>query len=103
MTVPPYDPIVLGLACPTLIPAKGNPAMIISDVNGVNVSAIMFDAGTAASPSLLEVGTTTNFMDNAADPICLYYICSRVGGEFSGKTTNCVTINANNVLADNLW
>jgi len=26
-----------------------------------------------------------------------------VGGEFVGTTTNCVTINANNVIGDNLW
>jgi hypothetical protein len=97
------DTIVMGLGYPTLIPANGNPAMVISDVDGVNVSGIMFDAGTIASPSLLEVGAITSSLDHSQDPICLYDICSRVGGEFSGKTTNCVTINANNVIGDNLW
>ncbi len=97
------DTIVMGLGYPTLIPANGNPAMVVSDVDGVKVSGIMFDAGPTASPSLLEVGTMTSSFDHSQDPICLYDICSRVGGEFSGKTTNCVTINANNIIGDNLW
>jgi hypothetical protein len=97
------DTIVLGLGFPTLMPTNGNPAMVISDVDGVKVSDIIFDAGTTASPSLLEVGMATNSVDHSADPICLYDICSRVGGEFVGTTTSCVTINANNVMGDNLW
>lgn len=97
------DTIVMGLGFPTLVPTNRNPAMVISDVDGVKVSDIIFDAGTTASPSLLEVGTATSSVNHSADPICLYDICSRVGGEFAGTTTNCVTINANNVIGDNLW
>src|SRR5271170_7798815 len=97
------DTIVMGLGFPTLIPTNGNPTLVISDVDGVKVSDIIFDAGTTASPSLLEVGTTNSSVEHSADPICLYDICSRVGGEFVGTTTNCVTINANNVIGDNLW
>jgi hypothetical protein len=97
------DTIVLGLGFPTLIPTNGNPAMVISDVDGVKVAGIIFDAGTTASPALLEVGTAISSVDHSADPICLCDICSRVGGEFSGTTTNCVKINANGVIGDNLW
>ena len=97
------DTIVLGLGFPTLVPTNGNPAMVISDVDGIKVSDIIFDAGTTASPSLLLVGSATSSVDHSADPICLYDICSRVGGEFVGTTTNCMTINANNVIGDNLW
>jgi hypothetical protein len=97
------DTIVMGLGYPTLLPSGGFPAMVISDVNGVKVTGIIFDAGTIAAPSLLEVGTATSSMDHSVDPICLYDICSRVGGETVGTTTNCVTINANDVLGDNLW
>jgi hypothetical protein len=95
--------IVLGIGYPTLIPTNGNPAMVISDVDGVKVAGIIFDAGTTVSPSLLSVGTATNSVRHASDPVCLYDICSRVGGEFVGTTTNCVTIYANDVLGDNLW
>jgi len=97
------DTIVLGLGFPTLVPTNRNPAMVISDVDGVKVAGILFDAGTTASPSLLQVGTTTSSVDHSTDPICLYDIFSRVGGEFAGTTTNCMTINANNVIGDNLW
>lgn len=97
------DAIVMGLGYPTLIPTNRNPAMVISDVDGVKVCGIIFDAGTTASPSLLEVGTGVSSVDHSADPVCLYDICSRVGGQFVGTTTNCVTINANNVIGDNLW
>ena len=97
------DTIVMGIGYPTLVPTKGFPSMVISDVDGVKVSGIMFDAGPTASPFLLEVGTAASSLDHSADPVCLYDICSRVGGQFSGTTTNCVTINANNVIGDNLW
>ena len=97
------DTIVLGLGFPTLIPTNRNPAMVISDVDGVKVSSIIFDAGTTASPSLLTVGPTTSSVDHSADPICLYDIFCRVGGQFAGTTTNCMTINANNVIGDNFW
>ena len=97
------DTIVMGIGFPTLIPTNRNPAMVISDVDGVKVAGIIFDAGTTASPSLLSVGTATSFERHLSDPICLYDICSRVGGQFKGTTTNCVTIYANDVLSDNLW
>lgn len=97
------DTVVMGLGYPTLVPTKGFPSMEISDVNGVKVSGIIFDAGTSPSTSLLEVGTATSTMNHSADPICLYDICSRVGGATNGTTTNCVTINANDVIGDNMW
>ena len=97
------DTIVLGLGYPTLLPTNRHPAMVISDVDGVKVAGILFDAGTTASPSLLQVGPAPSSVNHSANPICLYDIFSRVGGQFVGTTTNCVTINANNVIGDNLW
>lgn len=97
------DAIILGLGYPTLVPTNQHPAMVVSDVDGVKIGGIIFDAGSTASSSLLQVGTVTNGVDHSADPICLYDVCSRVGGEFVGTTTNCVTINARDVLVDNIW
>ena len=97
------DTIVLGLGFPTLVPTKGNPALVVANVPGVKVANIIFDAGLPASPTLLEVGTATTSVADPADPICLYDICCRVGGASAGATTNCVTINASHVLGDNLW
>ncbi|HWD20317.1 MAG TPA: hypothetical protein VHB20_13670 [Verrucomicrobiae bacterium] len=103
LTVSRPDAIVLGLGYPTLVPAKGFPAMVIADVDGVKVGGIIFDAGATAAPALLEVGPAKSAVSHASDPICLYDICSRVGGQTKGKTSTCVTINANDVLGDNLW
>jgi hypothetical protein len=97
------DTVILGLGYPTLVPTNGNPSLVIADVDGVKVTGIIFDAGSTASPTLLEVGTATNAVDHSADPICLYDLCSRVGGATPGTTTNCVVINANDVIGDNLW
>ncbi|HSY43503.1 MAG TPA: hypothetical protein VK811_06295, partial [Candidatus Acidoferrum sp.] len=99
------DTVVIGLGYPTLVPSLGLPSMTISDVNGVKVTGIIFDAGTTASPALLEVGTgiQVSTLNHSADPICLYDICSRVGGATPGTTTSCVTINVNDVIGDNFW
>ena len=97
------DTIVMGLGFPTLVAPDGTPAMVVGDVDGVKVSNIIFDAGKQAAPSLLEVGSATSDASHSADPIFLYDICCRVGGQFRGATTNCVTINANDVVGDNLW
>ena len=35
----------------------GTPALVISDVDGVKVAGLIFDAGPVQSPSLLQVGT----------------------------------------------
>ena len=54
-------------------------------------------------PRCWRWGLPASSLDHSADPICLYDIHSRVGGQFAGTTTNCFTINANNVIGDNLW
>jgi hypothetical protein len=97
------DTVVLGLGYPTLVPTGSMPSMVISDVNGVKVTDIIFDAGPIVSPTLLEVGTAASSLNHSADPICLYDICSRVGGATAGTATSCVTINANDVIGDNFW
>ncbi|MEV4118543.1 discoidin domain-containing protein [Micromonospora sp. NPDC049645] len=50
------DTVVLGLGFATLIADNGVTAMNVADVNGVRVAGLLFDAGTARSPSLLQVG-----------------------------------------------
>jgi hypothetical protein len=97
------DTIVLGLGFATLVPDMGTPAMTISDVDGVKVAGLIFDAGTMQSPSLLQVGDAANSVDHSADPTFLYDISMRVGGATSGTTASCLTINANDVVGDNLW
>lgn len=95
--------IVMGLGFTTLIPDAGTPAMVISDVDGVTVAGIMFDAGGVDSPALLQVGEKAGAADHSSNPICLYDVYFRVGGATVGTASACLTINANNVIGDNLW
>jgi autotransporter-associated beta strand protein len=97
------DTIILGLGYATLVPENGTPALTISDVDGVKVAGLLFDAGPALSPTLLQVGTTNSALDHSSDPIFLYDISMRVGGATPGTTGSCLQINANNVVGDNLW
>jgi hypothetical protein len=97
------DTIILGLGYATLVPEAGAPAMVISDVNGVKVAGLLFDAGPVLSPTLLQVGATNSALDHSSDPIFLYDISMRVGGATAGTTESCLQINANDVVGDNLW
>ena len=95
------DTVVLGIGYPTLIPDNGVTAMNISDVDGVKVSGILFDAGTVNSPSLLQVGTKG--ASHAADPIMVQDVFLRVGGADVGKVTDAMVINSNDTILDNIW
>jgi hypothetical protein len=97
------DTVILGLGYPTLIPQTGTPALVVSDVDGVKVAGLLFDAGPVQSTTLLQVGTTNSPVDHSRDPIFLYDISMRVGGAAAGTTLSCVQINANDVVGDNLW
>jgi hypothetical protein len=97
------DTIVLGLGFATLVPDTGTPAMMISDVDGVKVAGLIFDAGVMQSSTLLQVGEAGSSLDHLSDPTFLYDISMRVGGATSGTTASCLMINANDVVGDNLW
>ena len=97
------DTVVLGLGYPTLVPEQGTPAMEVSDVDGVKVGGILFEAGTNQSATLLQVGTPTGSASHAADPLFFYDIFCRVGGAAAGNATNMVTIHCNDVVGDNFW
>jgi hypothetical protein len=95
--------IVMGLGLTTLVPDSGVPIMIVSDVDGVKVAGLIFDAGPTESPTLLQVGEPGAARDHSQDPTSLYDISCRVGGGSAGIATSCLTINSSNVIADNLW
>jgi hypothetical protein len=97
------DTVVLGLGYPTLIPSGDAPAMTVADVAGVKIGGLIFDAGPRRTPTLLQVGDARPGPAHADDPICLYDICARAGGASAGTTDAFVTINANDVIGDNLW
>lgn len=97
------DTVILGLGFPTLIPQTGTPALTLSDVDGVKVAGLLFDAGPVQSPTLLQVGSGASPVRHSTDPIFLYDIFMRVGGAAAGSTLSCLQIDANDVVGDNLW
>lgn len=98
------DTVVFGLGLDTLVASSGRPIMAISDVSGVKLAGIIFDAGPTVSSTLLQVGEPGSANDHASDPTLLYDVFCRVGGSvYHRKTSSCVTINSNNVIGDDLW
>ena len=95
--------IVLGLGYPTLIPDNGAVAMRVSDVDGVEVGGILFEAGAFNSPNLLQIGEPESSASHASNPSFFYDIFCRAGGAAVGKTSCFVTINSNDVVAENFW
>jgi len=97
------DTIVLGLGLPTLVPEHPGPVMIVGDVDGVKVSGLIFDAGSTAAPTLLQVGEDGSTGGHSTNPTHLYDVYCRIGGATVGTATTCLTINSNDVIGDNLW
>jgi len=95
--------VVLGLGYPTLAPERGAAAMVLADVNGIEVGGFLLEAGAVNSPVLLQVGERGDSVSHAADPTFLYDIFCRAGGAKTGMTDSFVRIYSNNVVGDNWW
>jgi hypothetical protein len=95
--------IVLGIGYPTLVPTNGNVAMKVSDVDGVKVAGFLFEGSMQNAPVLLQVGDSGSTVDHSKNPICLYDIFCRVGGQYNGLATCFVKINSNDVILDHTW
>ena len=94
---------IIGLGFPTLVPTHGNTTMSVTDVGGVNISDVMFDAGPVNSPSLLTVGWAGSRISHASDPVSLDDVYFRVGGATAGSVTDAFIDNSNNSLLDDIW
>ena len=98
--------IVMGLGLATLcITEKNNDTAIrISDVDGVNVSSLLFEAGPD-SKSLMEVGATKTTTRHADNPICLADLFFRNKNTYNNnvRVDKTFIINANDVFGDNFW
>ncbi|MDD4971077.1 MAG: coagulation factor 5/8 type domain-containing protein [Paludibacter sp.] len=95
--------IILGLGLTTLQSTNGNPILELSDVDGLTVGGLMFDAGTKASETLLKVGETNSVKSHAKNPTFLFDVYFRVGGPMEGSTSSCMIINSNDVFVDHTW
>ena len=98
------DAVVLGLGFPTLVPDNGTAAMTVANTPGVKLSGIMFDAGQAESPVLLEVGKNHG-QDHSdpTDPTLLQDIFFRIGGATPGQADTSLVVNSSQVILDDIW
>ncbi|HEV2640351.1 MAG TPA: discoidin domain-containing protein [Actinocrinis sp.] len=97
------DTKILGLGWATLVPSAGQTTMNVADVNGVNISGLIFDAGPTTSPTLLTVGTQGSTVSHASDPVTVDDVFFRVGGATAGSVTDAFIDNSNNSILDDIW
>jgi hypothetical protein len=94
--------VVLGLGYATLIPDNGVVAMKVSDVDGVKLAGLLFDAGTTNSPVLLQVGKKGS-RRHAANPSSIQDVFFRIGGDIAGKATTSLQVDSADVIIDHIW
>jgi hypothetical protein len=97
------DAVVLGLGFATLVPDNGTPAMTTADADGIIIAGVLFDAGAANSPVMLEVGPRGSKARHKANPISLHDLFFRVGGAAAGRATVNLRINSHDVILDHSW
>ncbi len=103
--------VILGLGLATLVPQKGTEAITVADVDGVNISGLIVDAGPVNSPVLLKMGfglpglplPRGGFFSHVSNPSSLHDVYFRVGGATPGKATTSLEINSADVLIDDTW
>ena len=96
--------IIYGMGLATLEAENGNVCMEVSDVDGVKVCGLLFEAGEKESRTLLQIGKEKTQVSHAENPLCFSDVYFRVGGgKYAGKVQNCVTLNCNDVIGDNFW
>jgi hypothetical protein len=95
--------VVMGLGFATLKPTHGNAAMTAADVDGIEIAGLLFDAGEAKSPVLLEIGPKGSKSRHAANPICLHDVFFRVGGAGVGSTQADLVVNSSDTIVDHTW
>jgi hypothetical protein len=95
--------IVLGLGFATLRPTHGTAAMLTSDVDGLTIAGLLFEAGPQLSPVLVQVGAPNSHLHHAANPPALIDLFFREGGASAGKTAINLEVNASDTLIDHTW
>jgi hypothetical protein len=95
--------VVLGLGYATLVPDNGVATMKVSDVDGVRIASLLFDAGTTNSPVLLQLGKKGDTGRHAANPSSIQDVFFRIGGDIAGKATTSLEIDSSDVIVDHIW
>ena len=99
------DTVVLGQGFATLVPQRGNPAMVVAPNVGVKLSGLIINAGPVTSPALLSVGTALHSPGSASDPDLIQDVFFRIGGAETTKVGATVSLldNADNSIIDDVW
>ena len=99
------DTIIFGMGLATLNPNNRNAAIVVDDVDGVNISGLLFNAAQGESPYLLKVGEEGSHKDHSENPILLADLFFRVGGdgEEGARAKSCIVINSDDVIGDHFW
>jgi hypothetical protein len=99
------DTVVMGLGFATLVPQRGNAAMIVAANTGVKLSGLIVDAGPVNSPVLLSVGVPGLGAGTAADPDTIQDVFFRIGGAETTPVSATVSLldNADNSIIDDVW
>ncbi len=95
--------VVLGLGMATLKPQNGVIALKTADVPGIIISNILFDAGTAQSPCLLQVGDSASTSNYSTNPTIVCDIFGRIGGGGNAQAKVHVILNSNYSILDHCW
>jgi len=95
------DTVVLGLGFATLIPQRGNAALVALPNNGVKISGLIIDAGAADSPVLLSLGSGGR--GAASDPDLVSDVSFAIGGAQLGKADVSFLDLAPNSIIDDVW
>ena len=95
--------VVLGIGFATIRANNGVTAMTVADVDGVILAGLLFDAGEANSPVLLEVGPNGASASHVSNPTSLHDVFFRVGGAAVGRASANLRINSSNTIVDHTW
>jgi hypothetical protein len=102
--------LVLGQGLATLVPQKGNAALVVLPNVGVKTSGLLVDAGPVNSPVLVSVGLP-GLLDKltdrqaAANPDLIQDVYFRIGGAETTPTSATVSLldNASHSIIDDSW
>ena len=99
------DTVVLGLGVATLTAQRGAVVMATSDVPGIDIAGLMFDAGATNSPVLLQIGSGRRGRgcSRANDPTALQDVFFRIGGPHAGRATVSLQVDSDNTILDDIW
>jgi hypothetical protein len=95
--------VIIGIGMPTLVPAKGNKTIEVSDTEDATIAGLLIDAGMEHSEILMQVGEPGSKKNHEANPTFLFDMFFRVGGPHEGSASQCLLINSNNVIVDHVW